>query len=208
MKNKESITTLFLDIGGVLLTNGWDHASRALAATTFNLDFKEMESRHNLMSGLVELGKISLNEYLRWVVFYEKRPFGPKEFETFMLSQSQALPHMIEAICQLKARFRLKIVAVSNEMRELNAYRIEKFNLNSVFDFYISSCFVGLRKPDKAMFLLALDASQTPANRVAYIDDRPLFVDIARELSLHGIHHTGVESTLAKLSSLGLGNVA
>jgi len=204
MAKKQLITTLFLDVGGVLLTNGWDRKARALAATTFKLDPNEMESRHNLTFDTYEVGKLSLDEYLNRVVFYKNRSFSKSQFQKFMFAQSKSFPQMIDMVCKLKRKYSLKIVVVSNEGRELNEYRIKKFKLGAFVDFFISSCFVHFRKPDEDIFRLALDVAHVPANQVVYIDDRFMFVQVAKGLKIHGIHHDGHESTCAKLASFGL----
>jgi len=204
MKKSSSITTLFLDIGGVLLTDGWSHVSRKLAAKTFSLNFEEMEVRHNMILDIYEKGKLTLEEYLSRVVFYQKRPFTRAQFRKFMFAQSKPYPKMIELVHRLKARYGLKIVVVSNEARELNAYRIRKFKLDDFVDFYISSCFVHLRKPDADIFRMALDIAQVPANRVVYIENLQMFVKVAKGLGIRGICHTDYKSTCAKLASFGL----
>src|SRR6266536_937061 len=136
---ERNITTLFLDIGGVVLTNGWGHESRNLAAEKFNLDIAEMEARHNIAFDTYELGKLMLEEYLNITVFYEPRSFTKEEFRQFMFSQSQPYPRMIELVKNLKKRYALRIVAVSNEARELNTYRIQEYKLAGFIDFFISS---------------------------------------------------------------------
>ena len=198
------ITTLFLDVGDVLLTNGFEHESRALAAKTFNLDLEEMNLRHQLIFSTYELGKITLDEYLSQVVFYQKRTFTRNQFREFIFAQSQLYPQMIELVCKLKAKYRLKIAVVSNEARELNEFRIRKFKLDMFVDCFISSCFVHLRKPDADIFRLALDIIQTPAGQVVYIENTPLFIEVAGGLGIHGILHTDYNSTLAKLAAFGL----
>ena len=155
MKRQPKITTLFVDIGGVLLTNGWDHQARKRAAKHFKLDWGEMEARHHLTFDTYEEGKLTLGEYLGRVVFYQKRPFTRAQFWRFMFAQSKPYPEMIELAAQLKIRHELKIAAVSNEGRELNAYRIRKYKLNGFVDSFISSCFVHLRKPDADIFWIA-----------------------------------------------------
>ena len=204
MKKSSSIKALFVDIGGVLLTDGWGHVSRKLAAKMFNLNQKEMEMRHEQIFDTYELDKLTLEEYLSHVVFYQKRSFTRAQFQEIMFAQSKPYPKMIELIRQLKARYRLKVVAVSNEARELNSYRIRKFKLDSFVDFFISSCFVHLRKPDADIFRLALDISQAPAHQVVYIENTPMFVQIAEGLGIRGICHTDYTSTCAKLASFGL----
>jgi putative hydrolase of the HAD superfamily len=198
------ITALFIDIGGVLLTNGWDHASRELAAKTFDLNFEEMESRHRLTFDTYEMGKITLEEYIDRVVFYQPRSFSPNQFQEFMFAQSKAFPQMIELTSKIKAKHGLKVVVVSNEGRELNAYRIQKFKLDSFVDLFVSSSFVKLRKPDVDIFRIALDISQVPPNQVIYIEDRLLFVEVAEGLGIRSLHHRDYESTVTKLASFGL----
>jgi putative hydrolase of the HAD superfamily len=200
------ITALFLDIGGVLLSNGWDHHARERAATNFKLELDEMEDRHHLTFDTYEEGKLTLEEYLGRVVFYQKRPFTRAQFRRFMFEQSKPYPEMIELIAQLKARHGLKIAVVSNEARELNAYRIRKFKLDRFVDAFVCSCFVHVRKPDADMFRLALDISQAPARQVVYIENTPMFVQIAEGLGIRSILHTDYRSTCAKLASFGLQN--
>src|SRR5664280_373471 len=206
MKRAIPITTLFLDIGGVLLSNGWDHQARERAATNFKLELAEMEDRHHLTFDTYEEGKLTLEEYLGRVVFYQKRPFTRAQFRKFMFAQSKPYPQMIELVRRLKARYGLKIGVVSNEARELNSHRIRKFKLDGFVDFFISSCFVHLRKPDADIFRVALDIVQAPAKQVVYIENTPMFVQIAEGLGMRGILHTDYRSTRAKLASLGLQN--
>jgi putative hydrolase of the HAD superfamily len=123
-----------------------------------------------------------------------------------MFAQSKPYPEMIELIRELKAKFGLKIAVVSNEARELNAYRIRKFKLDGFVDFFVSSCFVHLRKPDADIFRLALDIAQVPARQVLYIENTPMFVQIAEGLEIRTILHTDYQSTRAKLASFGLPN--
>jgi len=204
MKGSTEITTLFLDVGGVLLTNGWDHHARRRAAKNFNLQGTEMEDRHRLVFETHEEGKITFEEYLGRVVFYKKRPFTRSQFRRFMFTQSKPYSEMLDLAAQLKVRYELKIAVVSNESREVNAYRIRKFKLNGFVDSFISSCFVHIRKPDADIFRLALDIAQTPARHVLYIENTPMFVQIAEGLGIRSILHTGYKSTCAKLASFGL----
>jgi len=198
------ITTLFVDIGGVLLTNGWDRGRRHLASEKFGLDYEEMNERHHLTFDTYEVGKLSLDEYLERVVFYQPREFSVDDFKSFMFAQSQPFPEMIELVRALKQKHGLQIAAVSNEGRELTTYRVEQFKLGSFIDFFISSCFVHYRKPDADIFRIALDIAQVRPQQVIYIDDRPMFVDVAQQLDIRGIVHTDHESTGKTLESLGL----
>ena len=200
------VTTLFLDIGGVMLSNGWGHESRRSAADVFNLDFDEMDERHHVIQVTYEEGKITLNEYLKRVVFYQKRSFTIDQFRDFMFSQSTPNMEMIEYIRQLKDQYDLKIAVVNNEGRELNEHRIKKFKLNHFVDFFISSCFVHFRKPDTDIFRIALDIAQVPVPNVVYIEDMQMFVDVARDLGIRSIHHKDYLSTSEELAHMGLQN--
>ena len=204
MKKMPPITTLFIDVGGVLLTNGWDHLARKRAAKHFKLDWAEMDRRHRLVFETHEEDKLSFEEYLGWVVFFEKRPFTRRKFRDFMFAQSKPYPKMLDLVTGLKVQHGLKVVVVSNESRAVNAHRIRTFKLDQLVDTFISSCFVGLRKPDVEIFRLALDLAQTPPERSVFIDNTAMFVQIAERLGMQSILHTDYESTRAALTSLGL----
>jgi putative hydrolase of the HAD superfamily len=204
MTPSSNITTLFLDIGGVLLTNGWDRNIRIRAAEKFGLDQDEMNERHHLTFDTYEEGKLSLDEYLNRVVFYKERSFSPEDFKAFMYAQSQPFPEMIGLMSALKTQYGLQVAAVSNEGRELSVYRAKQFKLGTFIDFFISSCFVHYRKPDADIYRIALDVAQVSPEQVIYIDDRPMFVEVAQSLEIKGIIHTGVENTRKALEDLGL----
>jgi putative hydrolase of the HAD superfamily len=201
---RAEIRTLFTDVGGVLLTNGWDRAARQRAVAKFGLDAAELEERHHLAFDIYEIGKLALDEYLDCAVFHAPRGFSRDEFKAFMLAQSQPYPDMLDLVRRLAARHHLKVVVVSNEGRELTLHRIQQFELATFVDFFVSSCFVGLRKPDPAIFRLALDLAQASPERVAYLEDRPLFAEVATGLGIQSIHHTTCATTRAALASLGL----
>ncbi len=204
MKKPRAIKALFVDIGGVLLTNGWDHLSRQAAAKTFHLDWEDMEERHRLNFDTIEEGKLTLEDYLGRVVFYRPRAFTRARFRRFMFDQSKPFPDMITLMRRLKVRHGLKVIVVSNEGREINAHRIRTFKLAEFVDAFVSSCFVGLRKPDVGIFRLALDLAQTPPEEIVFLENTPLFVEVAAELGIRGIVHTDYRSTRAKLAAFGL----
>lgn len=198
------IEGLFIDLGGVMLTNGWDSDTRRAAAEKFGLDLAEMDSRHRMTFDTYEIGKLSLAEYLSRAVFYQPRSFTPEEFTAWILEQSQPYPEMIRLVRELKTKYGLKVFVVSNEGRELTEYRIRKFVLGSFVDAFVSSCFVHLRKPDNDIYRMALDLIQIPAERIAYLDDRILFVEVAAKFGLKSIRHIDFATTAAALAQLGL----
>ncbi len=172
----------------------------------FKLNLAEMEERHHLTFDTYEEGKLTPKQYLDRVVFHQKRPFTRTQFRNFMFAQSKPHPEMIGLVRNLKTEYELKIAVVSNEARELNAYRIRKFKLSEFVDFFISSCFVHVRKPDADIFRLALDIAKVPARHVVYIENTPMFVQVAEGLGIRSILHTDYRSTCSKLAALGLKN--
>ncbi len=199
----QKVTTLFLDVGGVLLANGWDLSKRKKAAEIFGLDIEELNERHHLTFGTYEEGKLELDRYLDRVVFYMKRSFSRDEFKSFMF-QSRSYTEMIDLIRDLKNKYGLKTAVVSNEGKELAVHRIKEFGLASFIDFFVVSCFVHFRKPDEDIYRMALNIAQAPAENVVYIDDRAMFVEVARNLGIQSIHHVTYESTRSQLESAGL----
>jgi len=202
--NAPRITTLFLDIGGVLLTPGWDRPARARAVEFFQLDAREFEERHHLSADLYEVDRIGLAGYLERVVFHLPRRFHPDEFRSFMFAQSSPHAPMIELARELRRRHGLRVVLLSNEGRELGQHRIQAFDLGAFSDVFVVSGFVRCRKPDTEIYRMALDLAQVRPEHVAYVEDRPLFVETGARLGLHAIHHTGLETTGAALAALGL----
>ena len=175
-----------------------------MAAAQFHLDPEEMDSRHRMTFDTYEIGKLSLDAYLDRIVFYEPRSFSKNDFKTFMYSQSQPYPEMLDLMRQTKARNSIKLAVVSNEGRELTEYRIRQFGLSEFVDFFVSSCFVHLRKPDVDIFKMAIDMANVPPEQTVYVDDRKLFVEVAGTLGLKAIHHTSYEETRARVHQLGL----
>lgn len=199
-------TTLFLDIGGIMLTNGWDRKSRRRAEEVFGLEdeHEEIAVRHEAFFDVYELGKLSLDGYIERVYFYKSRPFTPEDFKAFMFEQSQPLDDMLEFLRRLKAHYNLRTIAVSNEGRELAVYRVKKYRLGDFIDSFIVSSFVHLRKPDPQIYHLALDLAQVPAGEVVYIEDRILSIEAAESLGIPSIYHTSFETTRSALARMGL----
>lgn len=199
------IRTFFLDVGGVLGTNGWDRYMRKAAAEKFGLDLADLDLRHKQTFGTYEEGKITLDEYIVRTVFYQPRPFTHEEYRAYIIQQSQPWPDMIESMHDLKARHNLRIVITSNEGRELADHRIRYFGLDTLADIFVFSSFIGVRKPDLAFYRIALDVSQSKPEEVLYFDDRDLFVEVAaRGTGINGISHKSLESTRVQLAALGL----
>ncbi len=194
---------LFSDIGGVLLSNGWGHESRMAASEKFHIDYEEMEVLHNFIFNVYEMGKISLDDYLNTVIFNHKRDFSKEEFKKFIFSSSVQLPDMLPWFIKWKReQENIKVISINNEARELNQYRINTFHLHDFFDAFVSSCEVGMRKPDPDIFLLALGIAQAKPEECLYFDDRIMLVEAAKKVGIHAFHHVSFEGTRKILASL------
>jgi putative hydrolase of the HAD superfamily len=198
------ISALFFDVGGVLLSNGWDHALRQQATEHFHLDANEFRERHDLVSHDFETGRISLDHYLDCTVFYKQRAFTPAEFKAYMLAASADTPGGLEIVKQLARTGRYLLATLNNESQELNQHRIEKFNLRDYFSVFISSCYVGLRKPEAPIYRLALNLSQREPAECVFVDDRALNVERAAELGINAIQYRSPEQLTTELAKLGV----
>lgn len=201
MKNKD-IRILFFDVGGILLTNGWGHESRKLAAEKYGLDYDEVNALHNFIFNVYEIGKITLDEYLDTVIFNHPREFLREDFKQFIYEQSKELPEMLAWLKEWKKDCGYRIISVNNEGKELNDYRVEKFKLHLCFDAFISSCEVKMRKPDPGIFQLAMGIAQASPEQCVYFDDRIMFVQVAQRLGIKSFQHTSFESTKKILENL------
>jgi putative hydrolase of the HAD superfamily len=198
------ITTLFWDIGGVILTNGWDREARRDAATTFRLDWEEFEDRHDLSFPAFDTGQITLNEYLDRTLFYRARPFTREEFTAFMFAQSREYAEVRAVLDKVTSTGKYFVGAINNEPLELNQYRIEAFHLRRNFLVFFSSCYVRSRKPEEAIFRVALEVSQRPPAQCVFIDDRALNLESPRRLGMKTIHHQNVAQLRAELGNIGV----
>ena len=199
-----AITTLFWDIGGVVLTNGWDRESRRAAAQAFQLDSEDFQDRHDLSFPAFDSGQITLDQYLDRTLFYRSRTFTREEFTAFMFAQSREYPETRAVLSAAARTGKYFIASINNEPLELNNYRIEAFNLRKDFTAFFSSCYLHSRKPEEAIFRIALEVTQRPAEECVFIDDRPLNLENPRRLGMNVVHHRNAPQLLADLKSLGI----
>jgi putative hydrolase of the HAD superfamily len=198
------VNTLFWDNGGVILTNGWDRGSRQRAVEKFDLDWADFEDRHELLLNAFECGQATLDEYVRRTVFYRTRPFKPEEFKQFIFDQSQPFPESLEFLEQLAKTRRYRQAALNNESLEINEYRIRHFHLRDYFEAFFSSCYLGVRKPDRGIYSLALKITQRDPAECVLIDDRGLNLECAHEMGMHGIQFKDVAQLREELAKLGV----
>ena len=200
-KDYSGIKAVFLDIGGVMLTNAWGHESRQKAAEVFGFDYDEMDILHNFIYNVFEIGSISLDEYLDTVIFHCPRNFTKAEFKDFMYAESVELPKMLPWLKAWKKQTDLPVFALSNENRELNEYRIHTFNLLELFDGFFSSCYLGYRKPDPRIYKMALEITHIKPQESIYFDDRAMLVNAAKKLGMNSIEHQKFEITKSILEN-------
>jgi putative hydrolase of the HAD superfamily len=199
-----AIRAIFWDVGGVLLTNAWDRSERSAALEHFRLDEEEFQSRHEMLVSSFERGKISLDEYLERTVFYRNRPFTRDEFRDYMFSLSQPMPEVLAFARALANSGKYFMGTINNESRELNLYRIRKFGLREIFRVFVSSCFVGLRKPESGIYHLAIDLTQFDPQECCFIDDRALNLESAAQLGIRTIQMQTLDQLRAELEEAGV----
>ena len=196
---------ILFDVGGVLLTNGWDHRERALVLGQFGLDVVEFEARHAKPYAAWEIGAIPVKSYLEATVFYEPRSYSEDEFFAAICAQSKVLPDgALDVLGELAASNRYLLGALNNEARETNEYRFERFGLREFFKMELTSCYLGLRKPEPAMYKRALEILGRPAERILFIDDRAENVAGAVAQGMRGIRFEGAESLRSELTTRGV----
>jgi putative hydrolase of the HAD superfamily len=199
-----AIHAIFWDVGGVLLTNAWDHSERKAALQRFGLDENDFHARHEMVVSSFERGQISLDEYLQSTVFYRNRPFSRDEFRDYMFSLSQPMPEVLGFARALADSGKYFMGTINNESRELNLYRFEKYGLREIFRLFVSSCFVGLRKPESAIYRMAIEITQIDPHDCCFIDDRALNLESAANLGMRTIQMQTLEQLKAELAKLGV----
>ena len=199
-----NIRALFWDVGGVLLSNAWDHAERQRAAEQFGIDWDDFRERHELLVAPLEEGRMGLGDYLERVVFSQPRSFSLEEFKQYIFSLSKPKPETLDLARQLAGCGSCVMATVNNESRELNEYRIERFALQDFFSHFVSSCFTHLRKPDPAIYRLALNLTQRKPDESCFIDDRALNLEEAARVGMHTIHFRDAEQLRRELAKLGV----
>lgn len=197
-------THILTDLGGVLLTNGWDRNLRSKTAAEFGLDPAQMHERHALTYDTYESGKIDIWTYFQRIIFYETRPYSQQQVLDFILKQAQPYNDTIDLVKELKAKHHLKVGVISNEGKEIGEDRVQRFRLHEFIDFFVISGCVGLRKPDADIFKLALNIAQIQPGQAAYLEDRGMFYEFSQSLGLQSVWHKDAATTRAKLAEMGL----
>jgi len=198
------ITAIFWDVGGVVLTNGWDRHARQRAAEEFRLDWEDFEDRHELVVSRFETGRMGLDHYLDRTIFYCARDFSRDDFRNYMFAQSMLIDGTLEIVERLARTGRYLLATLNNESRELNLFRIERFGLRKYFSIFLSSCFLGVKKPEDEIFRLALDLSQRRPEECLFIDDRELNIECATRCGLQALHFKNATQLEHDLRTAGL----
>lgn len=202
-RHDAEITTIFFDLGGVILTNGWDRHARRHCIDSFGLDWEEFRDRHDFVAHDFEIGRLDLTGYLDRTVFYRERAFTREDFAASMQAESEALPGSLEILSALQ-RAGYVLATLNNESRPLNEYRIERFGLRRYFSTFLSSCYLGVKKPEAEIYRLALDLTQRDPAECLFVDDRSLNLECARDEGLAGILFTGPDQLRSELHDRGV----
>jgi putative hydrolase of the HAD superfamily len=196
--------TLFFDVGGVLLTNGWDTAARRRVVEAFGLDPADFQTRHEMLKTAFETGRISLDAYVKRAVFYRERPFQPQDFIEFMFAQSQRLGDTLDWVDTLARTRKYRLFTFNNESRELQEYRVRKFGLAPLFHGFLTSCYLGQVKPDEGIYVSALGIAGCDAAQAIFIDDRAINVEPAHALGLRAVEFQGLDPLREFLQDCGV----
>ena len=198
------VKVLFFDVGGVLLTNGWDRDARRLACECFDLDWEDFQDRHDFVAPDFEMGRLTMEEYLHRTIFYRQQPFTEDEFVAFMKAQSAAMPDSLALLSDLASPGEYVLATLNNESRELNDHRIETFGLRRYFSMFMSSCYLGMRKPEEDIYRVAVDVTQHRPEECVFIDDRMLNLECAERAGIHPIHFSDADQLRASLNEFGV----
>src|SRR3984957_9114157 len=199
------VETIFFDIGGVLLTNGWDEGQRATVLAKFGVLLDAYEARHEAANYRWERGLETARWFFDQTVFYEPRAFTFEQLWAEVEGQSGVqYPGTYNVLSDLRAAGKYRIATLNNESRELNEYRVKTFGLRGYFDYFICSGYVHEMKPHKDIYRTALEISATPAGRTVFIDDKPENCDAARKLGMQAIHFTSPQQLRSALTAIGV----
>lgn len=198
------ITTIFFDLGGVCLSNGWDHEQRQALARKLGFDYEPFDSRHRQVVDSLERGQLALDEYLKWTLFYEPRSFTVERVIDEIQQLSTPFAETLQIVRALRERSGCLLATLNNESRELNEYRIERFGLHSLFTVFFTSCYLGLIKPQPDMYRRALQITQRRPDECLFVDDRPMNVEVARILGMHPVRFSDAAQLEADLRVAGV----
>jgi putative hydrolase of the HAD superfamily len=199
-----AITTIFFDIGGVCLSNGWDHEQRQQVAKQLGFDYEPFDERHRQVVDALERGQLTLDEYLQWTLFYQPRSFTPEDVIRAMQQLSTPFSDTLKIVQTLHDSGRYLLATINNESRELNEYRIERFGLRSLFTAFFTSCYLGLVKPLPEHYRRAMQITQRQPDECLFVDDRPMNVEVARILGLRPILFSSAAQLADDLRAAGL----
>jgi putative hydrolase of the HAD superfamily len=203
----EKITTIFWDLGGVVLTNAWDHEQRVKVLNEFDITseehLNEFSDRHREVAASFESGKFSLLDYLNLTLFGMPKVFTHEQFKEKMFEQSRTLPGL-EVLKQVSASGKYFLASLNNESLELNEYRIRHFKLDDHMNAFFSSCYLSLMKPNPEIYRAALNIAHRKASECLFIDDRAQNIESARRCGLNAIHYRDPEQLGKELDQFGV----
>ena len=198
------ITTLFFDIGGVCLSNGWDHEQREDVARQFGFEYAAFDPRHRQVVDALERGQLSLEDYLSWTLFYEPRAFTLPQIVAAIEEQSTPFPETLALIRRIKDTGQYGLMTLNNESQELNEFRIHEFGLRDLFSSFFSSCYLGLTKPQPEFYRRVLHITQRKPDECVFVDDRPMNVEVAAILGMRTVLFKDAGQLCGELNKFGV----
>lgn len=202
------IKTIFWDIGGVLLTNGWDRGQQTHVLSRLGIDLADYQLSHDSANFFWERGLSNAIGFFKKTVFHVDQPNRDFAFEDLwpqVCAESKVLdPGCFDVLASLAGSGQYKLATLNNESRELNEYRLDAFNLRRYFDFFICSGYVHEMKPHPDIYRAAIDISGFPPQTAVFIDDRSENCEVAISLGMHAIRFESSSQLQRDLAQLGI----
>jgi HAD superfamily hydrolase (TIGR01509 family) len=202
-----SIRTIFWDLGGVVLTNGWDPGQRKRVLSRLGVNLEAYEELHDRANYYWERGLLTAKDFFSQTVLLP----NPKLDLTFdmlwpqVCAASKVLhPECLDMLAELKQMGRYRIATLNNESRELNEYRLDAFKLRSLFDYFICSGYVHEMKPNLGIYKSAIDISGFAASSALFIDDKPENCAAAEAVGMHAIRFESPAQLCTALVEYGI----
>ena len=202
-----SIRTIFWDIGGVVLTNGWDKGQRSRVLSRLGVNLEAYEEVHERANYYWERGLMTAKEFFAQTVL-QANPHLDLTFETLwpqVCAESKVLhAECLDMLSELKEQGSYRLATLNNESRELNEYRLDAFKLRSLFDYFICSGYVHEMKPLPGIFRSAIDVSGFAARTALFIDDKSENCAAAEALGMHVICFKTPRQLCTELAGYGI----
>jgi putative hydrolase of the HAD superfamily len=96
----------------------------------------------------------------------------------------------------------IRLAMLTNNVREWEPFWRAKLPIDEIFETVVDSGFVGVRKPDPAIYALVLERLALPAEACVFVDDLAHNIEAARALGFAVVHHRETADTIAELDAV------